>query len=93
MNSIFLSDKAEEGFRTLLADLEKLRQKNREVIPEKHLRILDRIMELMTVIGVVLLSVTIIIGVWLILTSNGLDAVTRFVGWIMDFLKLLKVVA
>jgi hypothetical protein len=88
---LFLSQQAEDGFASLRDDLAKLRQKNREVIPERHLRLLDKTMGLITVIGTVILSVAIIYMVWAILSSSGMDAITKMTQWCIDLLKLLGV--
>jgi hypothetical protein len=86
-----LSSEAERGFESLRDDLAKLRQKNREVIPERHLHILDRSMQLVAVAGTVIIAVAVIYAVWFVISSTGMDAVTRVVSWVLDFLKLAKV--
>jgi hypothetical protein len=93
MNPIYLSKKAEDGVALLRADLEKLHEANREVIPERHLRILDRVQEFSLVILTVLISVSIIYVVWMILSTDGMYIMTRLSTIIADFMRLAKVVA
>jgi hypothetical protein len=93
MNPIFLSEKAEEGLASLRDDLQKLREHNKDVIPERHLRLLDKAQELSLVILTVLISVSIIYVVWMILSTNGMYVMTRLSTIITDFMRLAKVVA
>ena len=93
MNPIFLSDKAEQGFELLRKDLDRLREKNQEVIPEKHLRWLDKVTELSRVLITIVVSVAVIIAVYTILNATGIDAIRQLTNWAIDLLKLARLVA
>jgi hypothetical protein len=91
-NGFFLSRKSQEGFELLRKDLEKLRPKNREIVPEHLLGWLDRIQALVFVIGTILISVFVIFGVYSILSSPVLDSITMVTQWFLDFVKILKLI-
>lgn len=93
MQPIYLSEQAEQGLASLRDDLMKLRDWNKDVIPEKHLRLLDKAQELSLVILTVLISVSIIYVVWMILSTNGMYMMTRLSAIITDFMRLAKLVA
>jgi len=90
ISPLFLSKQASDGFELLRKDLGKLRQKNTEAIPERQLKLLDRVQELSYVVITIVVAVVIIIAVWTILTSSGMDALTKMVSWVMDILKLAR---
>lgn len=91
MKPLFLFKQAEAGFDALCSDLEKLRQKNRGMIPEKNLRILDRVIGLLPVIGTVILAVAVIYAVWFVLNSYGMEAITKMTQWTIDILKFARI--
>ena len=90
IHPLFLSKKAEDGFELLKIDLEKLRKNNAEVIPERHLRLLNKAQELSYVLITIVVAAAIIVAVWTILTSAGMEAMTKMVSWVMDILKLAR---
>jgi hypothetical protein len=92
MQPLFLSKKAEEGFDSLRADLQKLRNWNQEAIPEKHLRILNRLQALSAVVATVIIASVVIWVTWQIISSDGQFLLTRFSFFVADLMRLSKLV-
>lgn len=86
----FLSRKARDGITLLQQDLQKLRERNLEVIPEKHLKLLNNAQELVNIAIAVVISVVVIIATFAIINSTGMNGIMQLVSWVTDILKLAK---
>ena len=92
LSPFFLSKKARDGITLLQHDLQKLREWNLEVIPERHVKLLDNAQELVNIVVVVVISVSVIIATFTIINSTGMNGIMQLLSWVTDILKLAKLV-
>ena len=86
----FLSWKARDGITLLQQDLQKLSKWNLEVIPERHVKLLDNAQELVNIAVVVVISVSVIIATFTIINSTGMNGIMQLMSWVTDILKLVR---